>query len=183
MPISRKELRKLKSVTEEDDKRLIKEGKKEYDAQKYLVNKEKMLEQSCQWRKNNKEKVVVQQHQYYEENKEEIKEQQKQYKSEHREERKEYMQGFMQNWWQTEAGKASIKKSNYKRRGLGFLELNEHFEGAEAHHIDEDTIVYTPKELHCSIPHNVFTGKGMVEINNKVTEWLIDIGELMPLSR
>ena len=76
-----------------------------------------------------------------------------------------------------------MKKSHSKRRDLGFLELNEPFEGSEAHHINKDTVVHIPKELHKSIPHRLKDPISMTKINNAVVEWLIDIGELMPLPK
>jgi hypothetical protein len=62
---------------------------------------------------------------------------------------------------------------NCKRRELGHDYFNGRFEGSHGHHIDKETIIYIPKVLHNSIPHNVRTGKGMAEINDKVFEWLI----------
>lgn len=63
-------------------------------------------------------------------------------------------------------------KINHKRRSLGFVPLNKPFAGSEAHHIDFELVVYIPKELHKSIPHCIFTGSRMTEINDKVFEWL-----------
>ena len=191
MTISREEFRKLKSVTKEDDERIFKEEKKK--------------EYMCNWRENNKDKVKEQHKQYYEENKEEIKEHAKQYYEdhvvgareyyqEHKGEKKEYDKQYKEEnkeklkldhaeYLKTEKGKAAMNRFQSKRRGLGSLELNEPFEGSVAHHINKNTIVYVPKELHQSIYHNSNTGQGMVEINNAVVEWLIDIGELMPMPR
>lgn len=176
MTISRKEFGKLKLVTVEDDERLKKEAGKEYMQNWYGINKEKVKGKSRQRYKENKEKCKEQSCQWRKENKERNSEIQKKYDEKHKEERKNYEAEYRQ----TEAGKVARRKVNHKRRGLGFLELNEPFEGSEAHHINKDTVVYIPKELHQSVKHNVFSGEGMVEINNKVTEWLIDIGELMP---
>jgi len=58
-----------------------------------------------------------------------------------------------------------LKRGKYKRRQLGFVPLNDYFEGADAHHIDKVYVIYIPKEIHQSIRHNVFTGKNMKEIN------------------
>jgi hypothetical protein len=59
-----------------------------------------------------------------------------------------------------------------KHRKLGFIPLNERFENSEAHHIDFELVVYIPEQLHHSIYHNIWTGRGMTEMNNKVFEWL-----------
>ena len=71
----------------------------------------------------------------------------------------------------TAKGKTTIRKTQAKRRQLDFIELNDHFDGAEAHHIDKEFVLYISKELHCSIWHNVWTGQGMKEINEKAIEW------------
>jgi hypothetical protein len=59
-----------------------------------------------------------------------------------------------------------------KRRVLGHIELNQFFNGSQAHHIDKEHIIYIPTELHNSIRHNVWNGKHMNEINAKVLDWL-----------
>jgi hypothetical protein len=64
------------------------------------------------------------------------------------------------------------KRKNFKRRKLGSIELNEYFAGADGHHIDKIHIVWVPHELHKSVFHNIWTGRGMKEINTKVWEWL-----------
>lgn len=67
------------------------------------------------------------------------------------------------------------------RRILGFVPLNEPFDGCEGHHIDKEHIVYIPKELHRSISHNVFTGWNMAEINALVLSWIPDsLYDLIP---
>jgi hypothetical protein len=52
-----------------------------------------------------------------------------------------------------------------RRRILDFIPLNKPFDGAEGHHLDKERVVYIPKVVHRSIPHNVFTGYNMAEIN------------------
>ena len=52
-----------------------------------------------------------------------------------------------------------------KRRQLGFIPLNKPFEGAEAHHIDENFVIYIPKEIHQNIRHSVWKQQNMDEIN------------------
>lgn len=53
----------------------------------------------------------------------------------------------------------------------GATVLNEPFEGAEAHHMAKDVVVFVPKELHKSVKHNLETGEGMDEINGKALVW------------
>jgi len=97
------------------------------------------------------------------------KEQRKQYRASHREEIKKYQKQYCQ----TPAGKEANRKHVNKHRQLGFNPLNDFFEGSEAHHINENDIVYMPKDLHRSIKHNIWTGKNMKEINSKAVEWCV----------
>jgi len=62
-----------------------------------------------------------------------------------------------------------------KRKGFGYIELNERFEGSEGHHLDKEHVLYIPKELHHTIWHSVITGKNMDEINDKAMEWAFGI--------
>ena len=158
MAINRKELGHLLPVSEEDDERLIKEEKKEcskrYDAQKYLDNKEKILEQNHQWYEENKEKVQNHSLNYYEKYKEKINKKQAEYR-------------------QTKKGKVVEKKAHHRRRrDLGFIPLNEPFEGSQYHHIDKEHVICIPEEMHRSVYHNVFTGQGMEEINKLAYDFL-----------
>jgi hypothetical protein len=52
------------------------------------------------------------------------------------------------------------------------IKLNEKFKGSNGHHIDATHIVYIPAELHQSIPHNHWSGKGMKEMNAIAMEYL-----------
>ena len=149
MTVSREEFGKLKPVTKEDDERLIKEGKKEarkgYAAKHYLKSKEKIQAQNRQRYGDNRENILKQQKiytaehreehiKYLEEHKEEIVECGQKYREEHKEEIKLKHAAYLR----TEAGKVVMNRFHCKRkRNLGFLELNEHFEGSEAHHINE----------------------------------------------
>lgn len=87
-----------------------------------------------------------------------------------------YMKEYMKGWRKTPKGKEREKRHNHrinaKRREFGFVPLNEPFLGSVAHHIDKECVIYIPEQLHKSIPHNIHTGKGMFEINDKVFEWL-----------
>ena len=69
----------------------------------------------------------------------------------------------------------NIRKHRSKRRQLGFIELNEHFEGSEAHHINKEFVLHIPEKLHHSIKHNIWNGENMEEINNKALAWAYGI--------
>lgn len=64
------------------------------------------------------------------------------------------------------------KRHEARRRELGFIPINEPFEGREGHHLDDDFVFYIPKELHRSVWHNLRTNQGMEEINNLAFQWL-----------
>ena len=68
-----------------------------------------------------------------------------------------------------------VRRRNSKRqRELGFVPLNEWFEGSEAHHVDRERVIYIPKEYHQSVSHNVWTGKNMALINNLAYDYLLE---------
>ena len=62
---------------------------------------------------------------------------------------------------------------NKRHRLLGFIPLNQPFDDSEAHHIDRTYVIYIPKTLHHSIPHNVFTGYNMDILEDKILEWFL----------
>jgi hypothetical protein len=64
-----------------------------------------------------------------------------------------------------EQDRACRYRHNCKHRTLGFIPLNSWFLGGEAHHINKSDVIYMPHKLHRSIYHNLWTGKGMAEIN------------------
>lgn len=67
----------------------------------------------------------------------------------------------------------SVQRAHTKRkRGLGFEPINEWFEGAHAHHITKNIIIYIPEALHRSVSHNIWTGEGMEEINKLAFDFL-----------
>lgn len=89
----------------------------------------------------------------------------------------EQMEAIKKKWRDDnpEKVKDEYKRHSAKRKGLGFIELDESFEGSNAHHIDKDFVLHIPGTLHQSVPHNVWTGQGMEEINNLAWEWVCGI--------
>ncbi|MBA7583378.1 hypothetical protein ES708_25321 [subsurface metagenome] len=59
-----------------------------------------------------------------------------------------------------------------KRKGLGFIPLNESFEGAEAHHISQNFVIFIPEEVHKCLYHNIWTWQNMEQINKLAIECL-----------
>jgi hypothetical protein len=76
---------------------------------------------------------------------------------------------FLMSRWRVEnpeQDRACRYRHNCKHRTLGFVPLNSWFLGGEAHHINKSDVIYVPHKLHRSVYHNLWTGKGMAEINS-----------------
>ena len=76
------------------------------------------------------------------------------------------------------------QRSRLKRRMLGSYALNAPFLDAHGHHLTKEVVVFIPKELHMSVPHNIWTGEHMKEINAIAKAWFIlkgknDIAEII----
>ena len=138
----------IKKYQEEHTKEIKKEKRRKY----YQQHKSE---------ENNRNK------EYYKLHQEQIKADNKKYYYEHH----ELVLECARKYKQSEKGRSTQHQYIAKRRNLGFIELNDHFDGAEAHHIDKEFVLYIPKELHRSVWHNVWTGQGMEEINEKAIEW------------
>lgn len=66
------------------------------------------------------------------------------------------------------------KRAQFKRRGLGHNYLNKVFENSHGHHVNINDVIFIPEQLHNSILHNIWTGEGITEINDKVRAWLTE---------
>jgi len=102
----------------------------------------------------NQDKYRAYSKQYYEQNKEKNKQSAKAWRENHRE-----------RWHELER-----RKNSKRQRKLGFVPLNEWFEGSEAHHICPTFVIYIPKELHRSIKHSVLKWQNMNRINKLAWE-------------
>ena len=65
----------------------------------------------------------------------------------------------------------SIRRVRHRRRNLGFEPFNFYFEGSEAHHIDNERVIYIPKTLHRSIRHSLSNKQSMKKINKVAFEY------------
>lgn len=117
----------------------------------------------------------------------EIKQYNKQYRSTHREKMKEQKKQYYLKYrgevkqktkqWKLDNPEKVRKigeKHTSKHRSLGFEPLNKPFEGADAHHIDKERVIYMPEEYHRAIRHCLKTGKGMALINALAWDYLIE---------
>lgn len=88
---------------------------------------------------------------------------------------KTYMREYMRGYRQRNLKRIrEIARLAYHRRHREFttdIILNNHFEGAELHHITPSTAIYIPKKLHKSIFHNLSIGLNMNKINNEAKDW------------
>lgn len=148
---------------------------------------------------NRKEETAAYNADYYEEHKEEIAVRTAVYRKEHRKELTLKARAFRAShkkeitrqrathyvihkkeiavrdaaYRKTPKGKiVSQRRAHKRQRDLGFLPINEPFEGSNGHHVNREVVLYIPKELHTAFPHNVFTGVGMDEINHAAFKWL-----------
>lgn len=90
----------------------------------------------------------------------------KQWRLEHPEEIKTY--------WQSIRGKKVKQKNSAGRRQLGFILLNECFEGSAGHHIDQERVIHIPAETHKSVWHSVLANRNMDKINKLAFAFLTE---------
>lgn len=143
----------------------------------YEKNKNGMIQSVRKWQEKNSEKNKEDHKQWLKDNPDKKKQYNKKRreKEEHQEYMKQYLKEYSPIWRANNPDKireydARIK--NKRKRNLGFIPLNTHFEDAEAHHVDKDHVIYIPKTLHNNIYHNLSTGQGMAEINAKAFQYL-----------
>lgn len=127
-----------------------------------------------QYRKEHLEQHRIANNKYTRTHKEQIKQHDIKFYREHKEQKDNYNKKWVKEHPE-QVKKRRIKNQN-KRRGLGYDYLNDKFEGSHGHHIDLESIVYIPEELHNSIHHSVLKNENMELINDKVFEWLIEHG-------
>lgn len=152
-------------------------NQKQYSHIYYINNKESIKEKRKIYLLKNKEHTQKQTKLYRQTHKKQLRQKQIEYKPQHNKNCKNYRlknPTQIKDWRKNNRGKMHkiSNRQQAKRRNLGFIELNNWFEGSEAHHIDKECVVYIPKKLHRSIYHNIYTGYNMAEINDKVFEWL-----------
>ena len=165
----------------------VKQQRKDYNQRPEVkqYRKEYMKEYNKEYQATHKEELKVKQHERYIKNLEQIKSKQKKYNQNHKKQhneasRKSYKKHknrerkAVQRWRKNNPD--VVRKYKAERRGLerNCYYMNEYFDGSHGHHIDFETIIYLPNELHNSIKHCLKTGRGMAEINDKALEWLIE---------
>jgi len=159
------------------------DDRKAYHKQYYQNNKEKVLERTKQYYLDHKDHYTEYIKKWEQDNKEQRDEYKEKWRKDNIEKNteyhkqryinnKEYLNEQHREYDKTDAGKVTSKRHNYKHRTLGFFPLNEYFEGAEAHHISINFVIYLPKKLHRSIWHNIWSWVNMEEINELAINYL-----------
>ena len=117
-------------------------------------NKEKLAEHQKISREKKKEKTVKESWVYYQKNRGNILERVKKHA-------------------RTNTGKISISKVYARRkRDMGYIPLNNRFDGCEGHHVDNEQVIFIPAEMHRSNPHRQSDPKTMIKINKLAFDYL-----------
>jgi len=70
------------------------------------------------------------------------------------------------------ASEGRRRRRTFRAREMGYTCLNTPFVGSEGHHIDQQYVIYIPKDLHKSIVHNHQDSSTMELINYYAIEYL-----------
>jgi hypothetical protein len=135
---------------------------KKYRNKYYLNNLEKSKNWNKNWNENNLIKVKELHKIHYNKNKKLYNEKSKNRYRTHKEEMKEYNKNYLQS----EKGKLKSTAHVLKRhRELGFIPLNQIFEGSEFHHINKVDGIFIPSILHKKYRHRLKDPNSMIKIN------------------
>jgi len=113
----------------------------------YREDKKRITIQRHKYREIHKEEVKEYNHQYYLKNKKRCNERDKEYRLNHQEQIKQYRLEH----------KEEKRKYESKYRSLGYNPLNEWFEGAHMHHINNNDVIFIPEDIHLKFNGNGFT--------------------------
>jgi len=152
---------------------------REYAKRYYNIHQEERKEYQKKYRGAHPQEVK----EYYNTHSEKFKKKGRDRYLTHLRETKEYNQNYYLSYKEqikekvirychTPEGHKNKKKNRFKRRSLGFMPLNKHFTDSDAHHIDEQRVIYMPKEMHQSVYHSVFKNTNMRIINILAFRWL-----------
>ena len=133
--------------------------------------KERRRQSSLKYWYDHRDERRIKERLYYEKHQDEIRRKRREYYIEHREE--EILNTV--TWQKNNPKKTKILMKRHqtkRRRQLGFIPINHSFENSEGHHLNKNLVIHIPTKLHQSVRHNVFTGKGMKEINALAFQWI-----------
>lgn len=150
----------------------------------YLKNKKELLKKKIAYFKTEKGKEVKKKSDitYQIRHKEKIQEKRRKYSKLHSEEIRKRVNEWQKNhpkqrnanhrrWAKNHLEK--VRENHSQRRNMGFIPLNESIENIEcdAHHIDENHILYIPKEIHKQ-SHNLKDRESIAKVNGDFLIWL-----------
>ena len=179
--MTKKERKEYNKIYYQTNREKLLKQEKEYKKRYYQVNKKEIREKQHKYKQANRGKTREYNKEYYQVNKEEIKNYERWYRQANREKILKYMQEYYQT--NKEEIKSRVqrycqihrevkrKSENKRRRNLGYIPINNWFEGSNFHHLDRDSGVYIPEWLHKMYSHNVFTGKNMDKMNEAAIRW------------
>lgn len=135
------------------------------------LDKERRRQSSLKYWYEHRDEMLIKRNAYYKEHQTHERKRRRKYYKEHRE--KEIQSTIEWQHKNPEKTKIVRKRHQFKRkRELGYVPLNSPFKNSEGHHLNRDLVIHIPTKLHRSIRHNVFTGKGMKEINALAFQWI-----------
>jgi len=137
------------------------EYRNEYGKRYHAENKESRAIINKQWRLKNKEHLARYMRKWQLENAESLAE----YNHNWRNNNHEAVRTRERLYSQTPEGKIINKRTCLRRhRNLGFNPLNKKFKGSVGHHINQDDVVYIPREIHLRHYHGTYTEQHRKEI-------------------
>ena len=153
-----------------------KELKRIQDKKYYQSHKQRIKERGKIYRESHKEENKERDRKYRQSHKKQYRERNKKYRELHKKQSREWQKKYYRlhkeqikkkkyEYHHTPQGKKVVKRYVAKHRGLGFIPLNQPFEGCEGHHIDFQRVIYIPKILHRSVWHSVNLNINMDKIN------------------
>ncbi len=157
----------------------------QYEKKRQEQHKEERLERSRKYYQEHHEEINKRRRQFYQDNREEILRKNQQYRDEHREERNAWNRDkyYINNreeilekgkkWRKTTNGLFAGRKHGAKRRReLGFISINEIFDGSHGHHLDKVNVIFIPSELHKAYRHRQNNEESMKLINILAFDYL-----------
>lgn len=150
----------------------------------YLKNKEELTKKKMIYFKTKKGKEVKKKSdiKYRIKYKEKIQEKQREYTKMHSKENRNRVTEWQKThpkqrnanrrrWYRNHLEK--VKENSNRRRNMGFIPLNKPIENIEcdAHHINENHILYIPKEIHKQ-SHNLKDRESIAKVNGDFLIWL-----------
>lgn len=139
--------------------------RKEY----YRLHKKQENKKSSEYYLIHRKELLAKKKKQYLANPEKMIKRSKKYRQKHPNQVKLYCRQYRK----TEKWRIVKKMAKAKRRGFGFVSLNERFEDSHGHHLDEVFVIYIPQKLHSENSHSVIKDRNMETINSLAFDFLL----------